>query len=137
MNKNLKNKLTALIRGINFRHYQKTDSATVHYYIRINQKYGVKFYKRKTACEECFFRQKAAYLMGFGPKPLLIGKKKGYHFYVTEHANEGIRNREKLALLRSNVKRMGWSTYDLYSNNVGMIGVKPVLLDFDNCTLGA
>lgn len=136
MNKNIKNKLTAFIHEINFRNYEKTDSANVDYYIRINKKYGVKFYKRKSVCQECFFRQEAAYLMGFAPKPLFSGKKKDYYFYVTEHANEGICNREKFAILRSNVKRMGWSTYDLYSHNVGMIGDKPVLLDFDNCTLG-
>jgi hypothetical protein len=31
---------------------------------------------------------------------------------------------------------MAWSTYDLFSDNVGKIKGKPVLIDFDLCTLG-
>jgi hypothetical protein len=38
--------------------------------------------------------------------------------------------------LRKQIDRMGWSTFDLFSDNVGKINGKPVLIDFDTCTLG-
>ena len=129
-------KLRYIINKINFRKHQKTDSATVHYYIQITGRYGVKFYKRKRAMEECFFRQNAAYFAGFGPKPLFKGVRKGYFYYVTEHAEQGKMSREELAQVRHNVAKMGWSTYDLYADNVGKVNGKPVLIDFDTCTIG-
>jgi hypothetical protein len=73
--------------------------------------------------------------MGFGPKALFTGVKNGYFYYVTEHAQNGV-SREELAQIRKNVSKMGWSTYDLYSDNVGKVRGKPVLIDFDSCTLG-
>ena len=96
----------------------------------------VKFFTKKRACEECFMRQSAAHYLGFGPKALFKGKKKGYYYYVTEHAQLGKVNREQLAKLRKQIDRMGWATFDLYSDNVGKINNKPVLIDFDTCTLG-
>lgn len=131
-------KLAALINKINFRKHKKTYSATVHYYIQISGKYGVKFYKSRRAMEECFFRQSAAHFAGFGPKAFFKGKKKDYYYYVTEHANQGrgVVNTEELAFVRKNVAKMGWSTYDLYGDNVGKVNGKPVLIDFDNCTIG-
>jgi hypothetical protein len=129
-------KLRSLINKINFKKYEQTDSATVHYYIQITGRYGVKFYKRRRAMEECFFRQSAAHFAGFGPKALFKGKKKDYYYYVTEHAEQGDMNREELAQVRHNVAKMGWSTYDLYGDNVGKINGKPVLIDFDTYTIG-
>jgi hypothetical protein len=129
-------KLRELINKINFKKYKKTYSATVHYYIQISGKYGVKFYKRKRAMEECFFRQQAAHFAGFGPKALFKGKKKDYHYYVTEHAEQGRMSREEIAEVRHNVAKMGWSTYDLYGDNIGRVNGRPVLIDFDNCTIG-
>jgi hypothetical protein len=129
-------KLRSIINKINFRKYKQTDSATVRYYVQITGRYGVKFYKRKRAMEECFFRQNAAHFAGFGPKALFKGLKKGYYYYVTEHAEQGTVNREELATVRHNVAKMGWSTYDLFSDNVGKVNGKPVLIDFDNCTIG-
>ena len=127
-------KLRKAIAKINLRNYKKTDSATVHYYIQVTSRYGIKFFRRRRACEEGFFRQSAAYLMGFGPKALFTGVKSGYFYYVTEHAQHGV-NREELAQIRKNVTNMGWSTDDLYSDNVGKVRGKPVLIYFDNCTL--
>ena len=129
-------KLLGLINKINFKNYKKTYSATVHYYIQISGRYGVKFYKRTRAMEECFFRQSAAHFAGFGPKALFKGKKKDYYYYVTEHAEQGEMSREDLSEVRQSVARMGWSTYDLYGDNVGKINGKPVLIDFDTCTIG-
>jgi len=129
-------KLQSLINQINFRKHKKTDSATVHYYIRLTGKYGAKFFARKRPCEECFIRQTAAYHLGFGPKPLFTGKKKGYYYYITEHAELGKVNREQMAKLRKQINRMGWSTFDLYTDNVGKVNGKPVLIDFDSHTLG-
>jgi hypothetical protein len=131
-------KLIALINKINFRKHKRTYSATVHYYIQISGKYGVKFYKSRRAMEECFFRQQAAHFSGFGPKALFKGKKKDYHYYVTEHAEQGkgVVDREEMAEIRHCVAKMGWSTYDLYGDNVGKVNGKPVLIDFDNCTIG-
>lgn len=128
-------KLRSIINRINLKKYEQTDSATVRYYIQITSKYGVKFFTRKRACEECFMRQTAAYHLGFGPKALFKGKKKGYYYYVTEHAQLGVR-RDQLAQLRRQVDLMGWATFDLYNDNVGQIKNKPVLIDFDYCTLG-
>lgn len=127
-------KLRKAIAKINLRNYKKTESATVHYYIQVTSRYGIKLFRRWRACEEGFFRQKAAYAMGFGPKALFTGVKNGYFYYVTEHAQHGV-NREELAQIRKNVNNMGWSTGDLYSDNVGKVRGKPVLIDFDNCTL--
>jgi hypothetical protein len=129
-------KLRSLINKINFKKHEQTGSATVHYYIQITGRYGVKFYKRRRAMEECFFRQSAAHFAGFGPKALFKGKKKDYYYYVTEHAEQGDMNREELAQVRHNVAKMGWSTYDLYGDNVGKVNGKPVLIDFDTCTIG-
>ena len=128
-------KLRKAIAKINLRNYKKTDSATVHYYIQVTSRYGIKLFTRRRACEEGFFRQKAAYAMGFGPKALFTGVKNGYFYYATEHAQHGV-NREELAQIRKNVTKMGWSTCDLFSDNVGKVRGKPVLIDFDNCTLG-
>jgi hypothetical protein len=127
-------KLRKAIAKINLRNYKKTESATVHYYIQITSRYGIKLFRRRRACEEGLFRQKAAYAMGFGPKAFFTGVKNGYFYYVTEHAQHGV-NREELAQIRKNVTNMGWSTNDLYSDNVGKVRGKPVLIDFDNCTL--
>ena len=129
-------KLRLLINKINFRKHKKTDSATVHYYIRLTGKYSAKFFTKRKACEECFMRQKAAHHLGFGPKALFSGKKNGYYYYITEHAELGNVNREQMAKLRKQIDRMGWATYDLYSDNVGKINGKPVLIDFDYHTLG-
>jgi hypothetical protein len=129
-------KLRSIINRINFKKHKQTDSATVRYYIQVTGKYGVKFFTRKRACEECFFRQTAAHYLGFGPKALFTGKKQDYYYYVTEHAQLGNINREQMARLRKQIGRMGWSTFDLYSDNVGKINGKPVLIDFDSCTLG-
>jgi hypothetical protein len=129
-------KLRELINKINFKKHKKTYSATVHYYVQISGRYGVKFYKRRRAMEECFFRQSAAHFAGFGPKAFFKGKKKDYYYYVTEHAAQGGMNREELAQVRHNVAKMGWSTYDLYGDNVGKVNDKPVLIDFDTCTIG-
>jgi translation elongation factor EF-Ts len=131
-------KLRSIINKINFRKHEKSDTATVHYYIQITGRYGVKFYKKKRAMEECFFRQNAAHFAGFGPKALFKGKKKDYYYYVTEHAEQGKNalNREEIAEVRKNVAKMGWSTYDLYGDNVGKVNGKPVLIDFDTCTIG-
>ncbi len=131
-----KQKFLKLINKINFRKHKKTDSATVHYYVQITGRYGVKFYKKKRAMEECFFRQKAAHFSGFGPKALFKGVKKGYFYYVTEHAQQGKMSREEVAQVRHNVAKMGWSTYDLYGDNIGKVNGKPVLIDFDTCTIG-
>ena len=127
-------KLRKAIAKINLRNYKKTESATVHYYIQVTSRYGIKLFRRRRACEEGLFRQKAAYAMGFGPKAFFTGVKNGYFYYVTEHAQHGV-NREELAQIRKNVTNMGWSTGDLYSDNVGKVRDKPVLIDFDNCTL--
>jgi hypothetical protein len=129
-------KLRSIINKINFRKHKQTDSATVRYYIQITGRFGVKFFTRKRACEECFFRQEAAYRMKFAPKPLFIGKKKGYYYYVTEHAQLGKLSIKELSELRRTVGKMGWCTFDLFSDNVGKVNGKPVLIDFDNCTLG-
>lgn len=129
-------KLRFLINKINFKKHEQTDSATVRYYVQITGRYGVKFFTRKKACEECFMRQTAAYVLGFGPKALFKGKKKGYYYYVTEHAQLGNINREQMSKLRKQIDRMGWATFDLYSDNVGKVKNKPVLIDFDTYTLG-
>jgi hypothetical protein len=131
-------KLRELISKINFKKYKKTYSATVHYYIQVSGKYGVKFYKRKRAMEECFFRQSAAHFAGFGPKALFKGQKKDYYYYVTEHAEQGkgVLNHEEISEIRRSVAKMGWSTYDLYGDNLGKVNDKPVLIDFDTCTIG-
>ena len=130
----IEQKLKKIISRINLRDHKKTDSATVHYYIQITSRYGVKLFKRQRTCEEGFFRQSAAYLMGFGPKALFTGIKYGYFYYVTEHAQRGV-SREDISKIRSSVNKMGWSTFDLFSDNVGKINGKPVLIDFDNYTL--
>jgi hypothetical protein len=127
-------KLRKAIAKINLRNYKKTNSATVHYYIQVTSRYGIKLFRRRRACEEGFFRQKAAYAMGFGPKAFFTGVKNGYFYYVTEHAEQGV-SREEIAEIRRNVANMGWSTDDLYSDNIGKVRGKPVLIDFDNCTL--
>jgi hypothetical protein len=129
-------KLRSIINKINLRKHKQTDSATVRYYIQITGQYGVKFFTRKRACEECFMRQTAAYYLGFGPKALFTGKKGGYYYYVTEHAQLGKVNREQMYKLRKQIDRMGWATFDLYSDNIGKIKNKPVLIDFDSYTLG-
>jgi hypothetical protein len=129
-------KLKKIINKINLRFHEQTDSATVRYYIQISGRYGVKFYTSQAKCKGCFFRQEAAYKMGFGPKPLFMGIKGRYFYYVTEHALQGGLNNEEMSALRKNVSSMGWSTYDLFSDNVGKIRNKPVLIDFDLCTLG-
>jgi hypothetical protein len=129
-------KLKKIIKNINLRDYEQTDSATVRYYVQISGRYGVKFYTSQLKCKGCFFRQEAAYKMGFGPKPLFMGTKGRYFYYVTEHAMQGRLNNEEMSVLRKNISSMGWSTYDLFSDNVGKIRNKPVLIDFDLCTLG-
>jgi hypothetical protein len=129
-------KLRSIINKIDFKKHKQTESAAVWYYIQITSKYGVKFYKRKRTMEECFFRQSAAHFAGFGPKALFKGKRGNYFYYVTEHAAQGCVKREELSLIRHNVLKMGWSTCDLYSDNVGKVNGKPVLIDFDTCTIG-
>ena len=71
----IEQKLKKIISKINLRDHKKTDSATVHYYIQITSRYGVKLFRRQRSCEECFFRQSAAYAMGFGPKAFFTGIK--------------------------------------------------------------
>jgi hypothetical protein len=129
-------KLKKIIKNLNLRFYNQTDSATVRYYIQITGRYGVKFFTSKIKCQGCFFRQEAAHKMGFGPKPLFMGIKGRYFYYVTEHALQGGLNPEQMSALRKKVASMGWSTFDLFSDNVGKIKNKPVLIDFDLCTLG-
>lgn len=129
-------KLKKIINKINLRFHEQTDSATVRYYIQISGKYGVKFYTSEKKRDGCFFRQEAAYKMGFGPKPIFIGAKGRYFYYVTEHALQGGLNNEEISSLRKKVSSMAWSTFDLFSDNVGKIRNKPVLIDFDLCTLG-
>lgn len=129
-------KLKKIIKNLNLRFYNQTDSATVRYYIQITGRYGAKFFTSKIKCQGCFFRQEAAYKMGFGPKPLFMGVKGRYFYYVTEHALQGGLNIEQMSVLRKKVSSMGWSTFDLFSDNVGKIKGKPVLIDFDLCTLG-
>ena len=130
----IEQKLKKIISKINLRDHKKTDSATVHYYIQITSRYGVKLFRRQRACEECLFRQRAAHAMGFGPKALFTGIKNSYFYYVTEHAQRGV-SRKDISKIRSSVNKMGWSTFDLYSDNVGVVRGKPVLIDFDNYTL--
>ena len=132
----LNQKLRYLISKINFRKHDQTDSATVRYYIQITGKYGVKFFTSKRACHECFFRQGAAYHMGFAPKPIFIGKKKGYYYYVTEHAQLGGLSYKEKSKLRQKINKMSWNTFDLFSDNVGKVNGKPVLIDFDTYTIG-
>lgn len=129
-------KLKRIIKNLNLRFYNQTDSATVRYYIQITGRYGVKFFTSRIKCQGCFFRQEAAHKMGFGPKPLFMGTKGRYFYYVTEHALQGGLNNEQMSALRKKVASMGWSTFDLFSDNVGKIKNKPVLIDFDLCTLG-
>lgn len=129
-------KLKQIIKNLNFKNLKKTDSATVQYYVQITGKYGVKFFISKRKCEGCFFRQQAAFKMGFGPKPLFTGIKNRYYYYVTEHALLGDLSNSEMAALRKKVSSMAWATYDLYSDNVGKVKNKPVLIDFDLCTLG-
>jgi hypothetical protein len=129
-------KLKKIINKINLRLHEQTSSAAVRYYIQISGRYGVKFYTSQLKCKGCFFRQEAAYKMGFGPKPLFMGNKGRYFYYVTQHAMQGGLSNEEMSSLRKNVSSMGWSTYDLFSDNVGKIKDKPVLIDFDLCTLG-
>lgn len=129
-------KLRSIISKINLRDHEKTNSATVQYYVQITGRYGVKFFNSQKKCDGCFFRQEAAYKMGFGPKPLFTGTKGRYFYYVTEHAVLGKCSREELADLRFKMNKMAWSTFDIYSDNVGKINGKPVLIDFDLCTLG-
>ena len=81
-------KLRSIINKINFRKHEQTGSATVRYYIQITGQYGVKFFTRKRACEECFMRQTAAHALGFGPKAFFAGKKKGYYYYVSSNKNK-------------------------------------------------
>ena len=111
-------KLRSIINKINFRNHKQTDSATVRYYVQITGKYGVKFFTKRRDMEEGF-----------------TGKKKKYYYYVTEHAQLGKINRKQMSKLRQQISRMGWSTFDLFSDNVGKVKGKPVLIDFDNCTL--
>lgn len=129
-------KLKRIIKDLNLRFYNQTDSATVRYYIQITGRYGAKFFTSRIKCKGCFFRQEAAHKMGFGPKPLFMGTKGRYFYYVTEHALQGGLNIEQMSALRKKVASMGWSTFDLFSDNVGKIKGKPVLIDFDLCTLG-
>lgn len=129
-------KLKKIIKNLNLRHYEQTDSATVRYYIQISGRYGVKFFTSKPKCQGCFFRQEAAHKMGFGPKPLFMGTKGRYFYYVTEHALKGGLNSKEMSWLRKKISSMAWSTYDLFSDNVGKIKGKPVLIDFDLYTLG-
>ena len=129
-------KLRKIITNLNLKKYQQTDSATVRYYVQITSRYGVKFFTNKRKRDGCFFRQEAAYKMGFAPKPLFTGIKGRYYYYVTEHALLGNLNIEEMADLRKKIASMAWSTYDLFSDNVGKIRNKPVLIDFDLCTLG-
>lgn len=129
-------KLKKIIKNLNLRFYNQTDSATVRYYIQISGRYGAKFFTSRIKCQGCFFRQEAAHKMGFGPKPLFMGIKGRYFYYVTEHALQGGLNNEEMSALRKKVASMGWSTFDLFSDNVGKIKNKPVLIDFDLCTLG-
>jgi hypothetical protein len=129
-------KLRSIVNKINFRKHEQTDSATVRYYIQITGKYGVKFFTSKRACQECFFRQKAAYHMGFGPKALFLGQKKRYYYYVTEHAQLGGLSYKQMSELRQKINKMSWNTFDLFSDNVGKVNGKPVLIDFDTYTIG-
>jgi hypothetical protein len=129
-------KLKKIIKNLNLRDYKQTDSATVRYYIQISGRYGAKFFTSRLKCEGCFFRQEAAHKMDFGPKPLFMGAKGRYFYYVTEHAIQGGLNQEEISTLKKKISSMAWSTYDLFSDNVGKIKGKPVLIDFDLCTLG-
>jgi hypothetical protein len=129
-------KLKKIIKDLNLKDYKQTDSATVRYYIQISGRYGAKFFTSRLKCEGCFFRQEAAHKMGFGPKPLFMGTKGRYFYHVTEHAIQGGLNQEEISSLKKKISSMAWSTYDLFSDNVGKIKGKPVLIDFDLCTLG-
>ena len=129
-------KLKKIINNLNLRCYKKTDSATVHYYIQITGRYGVKLYRSKLACEQGFFRQKAACHLGFAPKALFAGTKSGYYYYVTQHADQTKLTYKEISEIRYLVKKMAWSTHDIYSDNIGRIKGKPVLIDFDSYTLG-
>jgi hypothetical protein len=91
------NKLKKIIKNLNLRFYEQTDSATVRYYIQISGRYGAKFFTSRLKCEGCYFRQEAAYKMGFGPKPLFMGIKGRYFYYVTEHAIKGGLNQEEIS----------------------------------------
>lgn len=129
-------KLKKIIKNLNLRFYKQTSSATVRYYIQISGRYGAKFFTSRLKCEGCFFRQEAAYKMGFGPKPIFMGTKGRYFYYVTEHAAQGGLSQNEMSALKKKISSMAWSTYDLFSDNVGKIKNKPVLIDFDLCTLG-
>ncbi len=57
--------------------------------------------------------------------------------YVTEHANTvDTLTDEQFEKLTDQIEMVGWSIGDLEPNvNVGLIGNKPVLIDYDDCTL--
>jgi hypothetical protein len=48
---------------------------------------------------------------------------------------QGGLNNKEISSLRKKILSMAWGTDDLFSDNVGKIRNKPVLIDFDLCTL--
>lgn len=106
-------------------------------YVRLTKKYSLKLYYKEKDRDRCFFRQSIAYNLGFGPKNLFKVKKSRLFGYVTEHANTmDTLTDEQFEKLTDQIEMVGWSIGDLEPNvNVGLIGNKPVLIDYDDCTL--
>lgn len=106
-------------------------------YVRLTKKYSLKLYYKEKDRDRCFFRQSIAYSLGFGPKNLFKVKKSRLFGYVTEHANTvDTLTDEQFEKLTDQIETVGWSIGDLEPNvNVGLIGNKPVLIDYDDCTL--
>lgn len=107
-------------------------------YIRLTPKYSLKLFGNKAERDDSFIRQKAAHALNFAPKALVKIDKGRSFGYITEHANtEKPLTNKQMRSLKAKMRKQGWSVVDVeHDVNVGLINNKPVLIDFDSCTLG-
>lgn len=111
--------------------------ASCNGYVRLTKKYSLKLYGSEQDRDRCFFRQSVAYNLGFGPKILFKINKSKMFGYVTEHANTMVNlTNDQFKKLTDKIEMIGWSINDLDVDvNVGIIDNKPMLIDYDDCTL--
>lgn len=129
------------IKTIKLNKFRKEYGAACIYYIRLTYKYSLKLYDRPYLRDRIYDRQVVAYNKGFGPKVLVKINKGRYFGYITEHAIEPDDNNsptdKEMESLYKKINRMKWDTFDVGKNyNIGKIGNRWVLIDFDDCTLG-
>lgn len=115
------------------------DCASCIDYIKLNEEWGIKFYRNEEIRNECFYNQRDAYPHGIAPDShcMLDFEEDGLYAYITEHVDTGnYLTDEDFESLKEEAENLNIATDDLDPNrNVGYLNGNPVIIDFDPITM--